>query len=432
MKRIQRKGVFKIIAERVLSLDLNFHNEESTYSSHALHAFSAKFPPQLPRIFIENFTNQGDVVLDPMNGSGTTTLEAYLMARKGIGYDIDPLAVKIAKVKTTPLNVDENGLINDVMARVNRYYRERDGLEDVLNRRFDRKTKEFIDYWFLPEVQLELMALILAIEEFEKGTSVREFLEVVFSSIIVTKSGGVSRARDLAHSRPHLDRNKRPRNAFEFFEQRLKRFATVVSKLPNHLPQPVIKWGNAKKLEMEDSSVDLIVTSPPYANAIDYMRAHKFSLVWLGYSISELSSFRRYYIGSEAVGNIEMKSFPQFTEEVLTKLYALDRKKEAVLRKYFMEMREALAEMYRVLKPGHFAALVVGTSVMRGLDVKTPYCLADIAENDTGFDVVGIKPRSLDRNRRMLPFSKKDSNRRTQIEQRMAVEEVILLRKPKY
>ncbi|QLQ06260.1 MAG: hypothetical protein HZY76_09565 [Anaerolineae bacterium] len=60
--------------------------------------------------------------------------------------------------------------------------------------------------------------------------------------------------------------------------------------------------GDAQALPLPDTSVDLIVTSPPYAsNAIDYMRAHKFSLVWLGRPIAALTQRRKDCIGGEAV-----------------------------------------------------------------------------------------------------------------------------------
>jgi DNA modification methylase len=411
-------------------LDLNFHNEVSTYSTHNLHAFAAKFPPQIPRVFIEMFTNRGDIVLDPMNGSGTSTLEAYLMERNGIGYDIDPLAVKLAKVKTTPLIINQEELLSYIMNKANDYIQSEELVKEYLEERFDRKTKEFIDYWFFPETQKELVSLILAIKDMPQTDPVRDFLEIIFSSIIITKSGGVSRARDLAHTRPHVDKNKPYKNAFNAFEQRFTRFSSIITNLSDHAYKPVINKGNAKNLKLKDNSVDLIITSPPYANAIDYMRAHKFSLVWLGYSISELAPLRRRYIGSEATANIKMQSMPSFTEENLNKLDALDSKKAAVLRKYFIEMRESLQEMYRVLIPGHYAILVVGTSTMRGMDVKTPFCLADIAEHDTGFRVEGVKSRTLDRDRRMLPFSRRKKDRNAQIEQRMSTEEIILLRKP--
>jgi DNA modification methylase len=85
----------------LLAQELDFHNQNVTYASHNFHSFPAKFPPQLPRHFIDGLTNAGDVVLDPMQGSGTTTLEALLTGRQAIGTDIDPLALLIASVKTT-------------------------------------------------------------------------------------------------------------------------------------------------------------------------------------------------------------------------------------------------------------------------------------------------------------------------------------------
>jgi hypothetical protein len=84
--------------------------------------------------------------------------------------------------------------------------------------------------------------------------------------------------------------------------------------------------------------------------------------------------------------------------------------------------------MYRVLRSDCAAIVVVGTSVMRDINVETHYCLADIAEG-VGFDVVGVAQRTLDRNKRMMParFGKKGSS---MIEQRMHEEYVIGLLKP--
>ena len=90
----------------LLSGELDFHGYDTSYASHDFHAFPAKFPPPLPRKFIRHLTKPGDVVLDPMMGSGTTVVEAYLAQRLAMGVDIDPLARLISQVKTTPLNCD--------------------------------------------------------------------------------------------------------------------------------------------------------------------------------------------------------------------------------------------------------------------------------------------------------------------------------------
>jgi DNA modification methylase len=85
----------------LLRKDLDFGSSDSGYASHAIHPFAAKFPPQIPRLFIEELTESGDSVLDPMAGSGTAIVEALLLRREAFGFDIDPLAVRLCTVKTT-------------------------------------------------------------------------------------------------------------------------------------------------------------------------------------------------------------------------------------------------------------------------------------------------------------------------------------------
>jgi len=411
----------------LLSGELNFHGEDSGYASHDLHAFAAKFPPQLPRAFIRSLTRYGDVVLDPMMGSGTTVVEALLEGRRGIGLDIDPLALRLSTVKTTRLELDNLRYAGDkVLLRASALLSDGRVVEKELRRRFDERTQAFINYWFLPTTQRELMALVLAIEDVT-DRSVRHFLELTFSSIIVTKSGGVSLARDLAHSRPHLDKTKVPKNALEQFALRLRKNFVSIAQLTTNGTLAAVLAGDAREMPIAAGSIDLIVTSPPYANAIDYMRAHKFSLVWLGGSVATLSKLRSGYIGSERTGHISSISLPDLPQMILQHLAERDSTRSAILRKYFIDMKSVLVESHRVLRSNGAAIVVVGTSLMRGIDIQTHYCLADIAAA-IGFDVVGVVKRILDRNKRMMParFVKKTN---FMIEQRMHEEYVIGLLK---
>ena len=412
----------------LLEGELNFHGEDSGYASHDLHAFAAKFPPQLPRAFIRGLTYPGDIVLDPMMGSGTAVVEALLEDRHGVGLDIDPLALRLSRVKTMPLDIDLLRRAGDqVISRATTLLFDRETLEGSLSGRFDERTQAFVDYWFLPTTQLELMALVLAIQDVP-DTAVRRFLDLTFSSAIVTKSGGVSRARDLAHSRPHLDKTKVPKNAIEQFAVRLRKNLSSMARLKANGTAAYPVAGDARCMPFADGTIDLVVTSPPYANAIDYMRAHKFSLVWFGESVSDLSRLRARYIGSERVGQRRPVDLPDSSVRIIGQLAERDTSKAEILRKYFAEMKSVLGEMYRVLRSDSAAIVVVGTSVMRGLDVETHSCLADIAAA-LGFEVVGVVQRILDRNKRMMParFGKKSDS---MIEQRMHEEYVIGLLKP--
>ncbi len=201
-------------------------------------------------------------------------------------------------------------------------------------------------------------------------------------------------ARDLAHSRPHLDKSKKPKKPLEQYNQRLKKSIKSLDELGRGTGSVSIQKGDARQLALANDSVDLVVTSPPYANAIDYMRAHKFSLVWLGASVSDLSVLRSTYIGSEKVARSIYAPLPPRLETVLGELTQKDAGKAGVLRKYFVEMQEAIREMYRVLKPNASAVIVIGSSTMRGMDVQTHACLADLSAA-AGFDVVGVMPRQL-------------------------------------
>ena len=285
--------------DTIIDGDLDFHGESSSYTTHTIHAFAAKFPPQLPRTFIKQLTHPGDTVLDPMVGSGTTVLEATLLGRRAIGVDLDPLAVRVSRVKTRAVDHEHLRVAGDsVVANASMLLMDKVALEMEIERRFDPATRDFLDYWFTPETQRELLALLLSIED-EPDTEVREVLEVVFSSIIITKSGGVSLARDLAHTRPHRVAGKVIQSAITQFRIRLRKSLTALLALPADALPVALHHADTRQLPIDDESVDLVITSPPYANAIDYMRAHKFSLVWFGEPISELSALRSTYIGSD-------------------------------------------------------------------------------------------------------------------------------------
>ncbi|MBX7234663.1 MAG: site-specific DNA-methyltransferase [Caldilineales bacterium] len=417
--------------ERLAALlegELNFHGQDSGYASHDLHAFAAKFPPQLPLAFIRGLTKPGEIVLDPMMGSGTTVVEAMLEGRYGIGLDLDPLALRLADAKTTTVDVDgvrQAG--HRVLTRAKALLDDGNLVDNSLVNRFDSQTRAFVDYWYFQTTQRELMALILAIDEIP-DLRVRRFLELTFSSIIVTKSGGVSRARDLAHSRPHLDGSKIPRNAIDQFSVRLRKNLASIAQIHNDGVHTQTVAADARYMPLRTGSVDLIVTSPPYANAIDYMRAHKFSLVWLGRSVAALTKLRSEYIGSERIRYTGDRALPERAQTTIDELSKRDRKQSTVLHKYFVEMSLVLAEMHRVLHHDAAAVVVVGTSTMRNIDVQTHLCLADIGA-DIGFDVVGVAQRALDRNKRMMParFGRKTDS---MIEQRMHDEYVIGFLKP--
>lgn len=421
------------IARELLASDLNFHAEDSSGISHDFHAFPAKFPPQLPRVFIEKLTQPGDVVLDPMMGSGTCVLEAYVSGRTAIGFDIDPLAVLLTKVKLTSINAEAVAIEGEKVLQNSEYALRRysSSLSKQLSARFDSKTKKFADYWFSEPAQLELLALLNEIEKVGEPAT-HAFLRLAFSAIIITKSGGVSLAWDLAHTRPHKLKQglaKTFKSPISEFRKRLAKNLKGLREIPQWAERGSPNFGNAETLPLAEASVDLLFTSPPYAaTAIDYMRAHKFSLVWFGHPIDELSELRTQYIGGETVSGFDFADMPLATQRIIAKVAQLDRKKGQALHRYYSEMKRVLYQGFRVLRPGKAAFFVVGSSTLRGIDTRTQECLGEIGES-LGFDLIGIGTRQLDRNRRMMP-ARRNAPKTSLIEQRMHEEFVVGLLKP--
>ena len=417
----------------LLAGDLAFQTPaREAHPLHALHPFAARFPYGLAGYFINGLTQPGDIVLDPMCGSGITLLEGWLAGRDVIGVDLDPLARRQSLARTAALDPETVRVAgSEALERASELHSGGSHPADPLGLvrgSMDDATLKFLDYWFLPETQRELAALILAIRA-EPDLPLRNLLEVVFSSTIVTKSGGVSRARDLAHTRPHRVADKQPRSALRQFENLANRAVDAYAHVETtEVGQSSIVAGDSRRLPLRSESVDLIVTSPPYANALDYMRAHKFTLAWLGDPIPRLSDLRGHYIGSERQSNAASgkDALPMSVQAVVNSVGEKDATKARVLSRYFHDMTAAIGEMTRVLHPGAPAIIVVGPSVMRNVLVPTHQCLADIAA-DVGLDVVGVAPRNLDRDRRMMPVRNGSRNalESTGIERRMHTEYVI-------
>jgi hypothetical protein len=426
--RLGRDRPTEVALRAITAADLSFRGRDAAAGSHNTHAFAAKFPPQLPRLFIEALTEPGDLVLDPMAGSGTAVVEAALLGRRGVGIDLDPLAALITQSKTLPfptVYAEREAASIEAEARRRLDALDPDEWEVWLKRR-DPKTRQFIEYWFEPQTARELSCLSSAILDRASGR-LAPFFRTLFSSLIVTKSGGVSRARDLAHSRPHRVPAKPYRDAIKLFADKAARSMASLQAIRDAAGSACSVTADARALPLPDQSVDLIVTSPPYANAIDYVRAHKFSLVWLGREIPEMTEGRRRYIGAEARLSSGEDLPSGVARSVLTLVETRDRPRARVIRRYFLEMRQALGEMQRVLRPGRAAVVVVGASTVRGVSVPTPFALAELAES-VGLRLVSLRDRPIDRDRRLLPVSRNSSG--LGIEARMHTEQVISLVKP--
>jgi hypothetical protein len=280
-------------------------------------------------------------------------------------------------------------------------------LLDNLRAHFDEGERAFLDYWFPPRSQLELFALRTAIET-EGDESVQEFLWLVFSSLIIAKSAGASYALDLAHSRPHRNIEKRIAWPLEAWTPRFQRAAQGLpfASSQESLPQAIVRVGDARHLELEDASVDFVLTSPPYRQAIDYMRAHKFALIWMGHQLNVLSALRSSMIGAEHALR-SPDGLPSSVEDALNRSIPLPSYR-GVIRRYVSDLQASLREIRRVLKPGGVAVVVVGPSIISRSRHDAPELMRQLA-SAADLELLATVERRLNTNRRALPAPSKVS-----------------------
>lgn len=391
--------------------------------SKPLHPFPARMSPDIALRSVIRLPN-GATVLDPMSGSGTVLRVASDHGHKAIGFDVDPLSVLLGKVWTTPINTE---LLTRTAKRV--VYR---AIGLSLDETYlpwideDHETRNFVRYWFAQKQQNSLRKLCTVLAN-ERGP-IANALKLAVSRLIITKSGGASLAADVSHSRPHRVRDTNDFRVFDEFLRTVDKLTKVLDKEPPRLAAS-IRRGDARRMTLIASgSVDSIVTSPPYLNAIDYLRGHRLALVWLGYSVGRLRRIRSNSVGAERAPSSETNR--ELIRDLLrgvADLHRLPPAKQKMIERYALDVYAMLAETKRVLKPNRAAVYVIGNSCLRGVFVRNTKIVLNAAKK-VGLNPGATRERELPPSKRYLP---PPTLSRGELSTRMRTEAILTLHKRK-
>jgi tRNA G10 N-methylase Trm11 len=362
-----------------------------------IHPFPARMAPEIVFHQLRGMASDA-LVLDPMVGSGTVLRAAAELGHRAIGFDLDPLAVLMARVWTTPFRA------KDLPKAAERFVQRAKFLHDEYLPWIDdcEETQDYLKFWFCGKQRKSLRRLSFLLAQ-ESG-ALGDALKIALSRIIITKERGASVARDTSHSRPHRVFFENDYDVYEGFLQSAKRLTSRLA-LEKVLGTVTVRRGDARQLtRLAPGSVGAIITSPPYLNAIDYLRGHRLSLVWLGYGLSEIRTLRSDSIGAESSAKAEI------SEPKLDKLLfgagdveRLPARELGMVRRYAQDVFGFMKELARVAKKGGRLLLVVGNSCLKGVPISN----ADInvaAAKLVGFDATGRSERSLPGAHRYLPL----------------------------
>ena len=357
----------------------DFHGVNTQKHLHSIHPYPARFIPQIPNKAIQEYTEIGECVLDPFCGCGTTLLESVLLERPVIGVDNNAVAHLVSSAKTAIYSKEDYKSL---------VYFLRD-LGEIIS---DSKAKWIPEYknrdhWFSEHALNDLGRLRVAIDTLPEKPRLLALASL--SSIIVRVSYQDS---DTRYAK--VQKNYEPGSAIRWFQSKLERSVRGLAEIIDKpRADAALYLADGRQLDfIEESSIDLIVTSPPYLNAYDYHKYHRHRLHWIEGDVE--------FAREQEIGKHDTFTRPNATPD-----------------RYFESMEACFREWVQVLRPGGFALVVIGDAIVSGQAVPVGDRFIEI------FASLGMSLQ--DRWLRRLETSKKSFNQDARIKK----EHVVLVRK---
>jgi len=377
------------------------------YSVHGLHEYKGKFNPQVVRGILNLLgVSDGDKILDPFCGSGTTLVECSHVDLPSIGCDTNPFAIFVASAKLDALATPAKSL-----------RQVSDQIIDSLSRRrlshpdqpASSERSEYLSKWFTPEM-FDVIENVRNVIQEEAGHLSNIYLALVSNLL---RDYSLQDPADLRIRRRRTPLPNKPllvavKEAFEGLLLKLEKTQRVTGLRPRTgFAYPC----DVRELDCHSRSwkilppFDAAITSPPYATALPYIDTQRFSLTWLELcQPSDLAMRDAQLIGSREFYRQEKNLWIQTMEHnqgnlpkevllVCRKLQAALTNSDGfrrqvvpiLLYRYFSDMQRAFVSISRVMKKGARFALIVGQNhtVLGGrrFDIDTPDLLARLAQS---------------------------------------------------
>lgn len=234
--------------------------------AHSIHevSYRACFKPQLPDFFIERLTSPGDTVYDPFMGRGTTPVQAALRGRVGAGNDVNPLSVLLTRPRIAPPSMAA------IKARL-----------DSLNLTGGDIEHDDLLVFYHPETLAEIEALRAYF--FNRDASgeldnVDDWIRMVAINRLTGHSSGFfsvyslppNQAVSVEGQRKINEKRKQvpPRRSIK--DIILKKSRTLFRDALPPAGRAILLTGDATRCGLNDETVDLVVTSPPFLDIVQY------------------------------------------------------------------------------------------------------------------------------------------------------------------
>lgn len=404
-----------------------FRKSNTKTFTHGIHTYPAMFIPQVARKLILEFTRPGETVADIFCGSGTTIVESVLLGRNAIGIELNPLAILIAQVKTTPIAPENLHA----------------GLEQIIEtyktnpqRPITFTQNSNLEFWFSKNAAATLNAIKCSIESLADA-KVKRFFLVAFSEIVRKASFTKDNEFKLVRDKGKVANGVTLDLFGEFLRiarRNIEGMLTYFTDFEESAKIKIIHGDSTQANDLPNESVDFILTSPPYGDSrttVAYGQFSRLSAQWLGLVLDERKDIDSLLLGGRG-GNrgVDLHAWASTHSPLLAQSVNLvaerdsDRAKDVLT--FFWDLNEALCQGVRVLKPNRYFAIVVGNRTVKDVNIKSDLIISELCEE---LDCVthGILYRTIPNKR--MPLENSPTNIPGQKSKTMHRESIVLLRK---
>jgi len=375
--------------KRRIDYSWDYRGEKIKSYTHGLHTYPAMFIPQVARRLLETYSKKGDTICDIFCGSGTALVESRLLGRNAYGIDLNPLAIFLAKVKTTEINPSVLGKeYFNLLERINRIK----NIKDI------RPSFKNIDFWFKDNAIETLSRIKKAIREIE-NEKIANFFLVSFSETVRLSSNTKSNEFKLVRMKGVKLENHNPdilgifKKKTELNIERMGKFYHDVDK--NTWAKPI--YGDTSKINtIKDSSVDCIITSPPYGDSrttVAYGQFSRLSAQWIDLfdDPNIASRVDNQLLGGKSINSLSHSLNSLHLNETLENIQKKDEKRAREVLSFYIGLNECLKKAYNILKKNKYFCLVIGNRSVKQVRIPTDFIVAELGEK-TGFtceDILG-------------------------------------------
>ena len=358
------------------------------------YAYYAGYDELFASEVVAALSRESATILDPWNGGGTTTEIAHLTGRRGIGFDINPVMVLVAKARLLRSNVSSSETA--LAARISRLSASRPEVA----------RDHPLCRWLVPSSASVVNGIASAIDDLLIGHSVNEAIDEIGTRVsslaaffyvalfrTVRQVLGPFRASNPTWISVNVPKAGRLRPRRDRLIAQFEREVAAMSSLQfrgtsAELGVVSVHVGDSTKLPIPASSVDLILTSPPYATRIDYAIATLPELAVLGVSDAEIRTLRETMIGSAVVRRGDIQSSDAWGPACVTCLdaigthdsYAAKSYYHRNLIQYFSGLHASIVELDRVMRRGGNAVLVVQDSFFKDVHIDLAQIVREMGE----------------------------------------------------